>query len=89
MVTSTDQIASIAKDNLFLIFGGKTKEARLEHFKRLWHPDGQFVFLEPGARCTTFEEADAIIVGLQKSTPGFVFTVVGERLSRCPRKWKC
>ena len=77
MASSTEQIASIAKDNLFLIFGGENKEGRLEHLKRLWDPDGEFLFLEPGARCTTFEEVDAIIVGLQKSTPGFIFTVVG------------
>lgn len=77
-MATTEQITSIAKDNLFLIFGGESKEKRLELLEKLWHPSGEVLFLEPGAISTTYEEIDAIIVGLQKDAPGFVFKIVGE-----------
>lgn len=72
------QITAVAKDNLFLIFGETDAAKRRELFEKLWHPDGEFTFIEPDAVSTTYEQVDAIITGLQKNAVGFVFETVGE-----------
>jgi hypothetical protein len=76
-MASLEQISTIAKENLFNIFGSHDKKERFAYLEKLWHPSGEILFLEPDKAGTTYEEIESVIVNLQKNTPGFEFAVVG------------
>ena len=74
MATSKEQIEFLSKGNIFDVFGGTSKEARLKALQEQWHASGSIIYTDPFSVATKHEEIEAVIVRMNESLPGSVFT---------------
>ena len=72
--TSKEDVISLSKGNIFDIFGGTSKESRRKELEKQWHASGSIIYTDPFSVATTHEEIEAVIVRMNDSLPGSVFT---------------
>ncbi|EPS44396.1 hypothetical protein H072_1588 [Dactylellina haptotyla CBS 200.50] len=72
-MASVEQVTSLTKDNLHIIFGSHSHEERMKNLQRLWHPDA--IFIDPAATVNTHQATSDSVAKLLN--PGWEFQELG------------
>lgn len=79
-MSTTDEIRSLARDNLYLVFGERDVSKRLAQLSRLFAPAPQVLFVDATSVCRTHEAISDFVSSLLEKTPGFAFSELGKLL---------
>ena len=79
-MTSPEDVTSIVRENLHLVFGEEDPEKRLSELSRLWVPSSKSLFIDPLGLFRGYEAISNLISSLQAQYPGMIFTELGKHV---------
>lgn len=84
-MASEEQIISLAKGNIYDIFGGTSSEKRLQELEKQWHASGSILYTDPFSVCHTYEEIEEVIKRMNSTMPGSEFKAIGTKCDQILR----